>query len=152
MLLDICGFMRQTLSALTAACLLALGQSAWASAAERTWLHQHARAMVCALSAAEQVKTAALLQQWHSNAPQPAAPIQRHLPFHPVMRAVATHLQEHYRQPVQSHQQPHTWVALHWVKADVKDLAVPPAPLNLEPAMVQRWASQWQQEPATSTL
>lgn len=136
--------MRHTLSALTAACLLTLGQSAWASAAERTWLHQQARHIVQSLPDAERIKAAALLQQWRNNtAPLPASS-QRHLPFHSVMGAVSSHLQQHYRQHVLSHQRPSTLVAPGWVKAEVQDPTASRQPLVLEPAMVQRWASQWQ--------
>ena len=78
--------MRYTLSVLTAACLLALGQPAWAETTDRDFLLR-ARNAALALPDTDRANATQLLQQLQASAS--VAPVsQRHLPFHHVFTAV----------------------------------------------------------------
>ncbi len=132
--------MRYTLSVLTAACLLALGQPAWAETTDRDFLLR-ARNAALALPDTDRANATQLLQQLQARAS--VAPVsQRHLPFHRVFTAVNGALQQHYTTSVSAHVLPQPLVAAHWIKPPVEHLDTRPS-MNLDTAMVQRWLAPW---------
>ena len=114
--------MRYTLSVLTAACLLALGQPAWSDSFDCE-LQQRARMAVLSLPASACNEAALLLQALHA-APAPA---QRHLPLAPISQAMDTALRQHYGSAIQSQQLGTATVELHWSKPPAQDLYARPA-------------------------
>lgn len=129
--------MRYTLSVLTAACLLALGQPVWSETLDRELL-QRARGAALALPATDRASAALLLQALQASAPTTA--VQRHLPLHRTVAAAQHMLVQHYRSTLQAHRLPQPLVARHWLKPVAIDIDVRPA-LALETTMVARWAN-----------
>ena len=132
--------MRYTLSVLTAACLLALGQPVWAETTDRDFLLR-ARNAALALPDTDRASARQLLQQLQARIS--SAPVsQRQLPFHRVFIAVNGALQKHYTTSVRAHLLPQPLLAAHWINPPVEQLAARAA-MNLDTAMVQRWLTPW---------
>lgn len=126
--------MRHTLSVLTAACLLALGQAAWCSSGDGE-LRQRARKAVLALPDIDRTHGALLLQEVLQA--QTLAP-RRHLPLARVMAATDEALQQHYASAAMAHLPPAAMLQAHWYKPAPQDLYARPA-MDLDAPMVQRW-------------
>ena len=129
--------MRYTLSVLTAVCLLALGQPAWANSVDGELL-QRVRIAASALPDTDRASAALLLRELQAQ-PKAAAP-QRHLPLHRTMQAAQQVLAQHYSSTLQAHLLPQPVVPAHWLKPLAID---PPARsgMLLDTSMVQRWAA-----------
>ena len=125
--------MRYTLSVLTAACLLALGQPAWSSMAD-TDLQQRARMAVLSLPDVDRCCAAQLLLQWQAVHAQPS----RSLALGRIPAAMQTALQQYYGSQLHHHVCESAVVALHWSKPAAQDLYARPA-LVLDSTMLQRW-------------
>ncbi len=132
--------MRYTLSVLTAACLLALGQPAWAETSDRDFLLR-ARNAALALPDTDRANATQLLQQLQARAAAAAIP-QRHLPFHRVFAAVNGALLQHYTTSVSAHLLPQPMLAPHWINPSV-ERSDTRTPMHLDTAMVQRWLAPW---------
>ena len=129
--------MRYTLSVLTAACLLALGQPVWSESLDREWL-QRVRTAALALPATDRANAALLLYELQASVP--TATRQRHLPLNRCLVAAQQMLQQEYGSVLQAHQLPQLLVAAHWLKPSPVDVNHHPA-MDLDTAMVARWAN-----------
>lgn len=131
--------MRHTLSVLSAACLLALGQPVWSESTSDRELALRARtaALALALPAADRACASLLLQQWQVEA-EPFTPHQRHLPFHTLFQAVSQVLEHHYRTSAIAHCCPHPLLS-----SRQEMLIVSESTLSLDSAMIQRWLTPW---------
>lgn len=138
--------MRYTLSVLTAACLLALGQPAWAAQADDDVM-QRARCAARALPDHARAHAAQLLQQLqqHTDVEAPPASRQRHLPLHPLFGAVQTLLAQQHGSAAAAHQLPMPMLTTHR-NQPIEQGTAAPARLALDAAMVQRWIAPWQQD------
>lgn len=127
--------MRYTLSVLTAACLLALGQPAWSLSTDQA-LQQRARMAAMALPATDRQCATKLLQILQAAAVQD----QRRLRLSMVTAAVEQSLHTHHAAALQQHQLPPAAVELHWSKAPAQDLYAHAHPtMDLDNAMLARW-------------
>lgn len=133
--------MRYTLSVLTAACLLALGQPAWAETADRDFVLR-ARNAVLALPDTDRANAKQLLQQLQASAATAPVAQQRHLPFHRVFSAVNGALQQHYSTAVNAHLLPQPLLAQGWIRPPVEQLGGR-LPMKLDTAMVERFLAPW---------
>lgn len=140
--------MRYTLSVLTAAGLLALGQPAWSEPLDRELL-QRVRLATLAWPGTEALHAQAL------QASAPAAPLSapmaaansaaatpatgRALSLNRMQAATQQLLQQHYASSLQALALPPTRVARHWLQPDTLAYAHPVS-LALDAAMVARWA------------
>ena len=131
--------MRQTLSALTAACLLALSQAAWSSSGDGE-LRQRARTAALALPDIDRTYGALLLQE--ALQAQPSVPTaRRSLPLARVAAAANQALQQHYASCAGHHLPPAGLVQFHWLKPAPQDLHARPR-MDLDEPMVQRWTQK----------
>lgn len=140
--------MRYTLSVLTAAGLLALGQPAWSEPLDRELLQRvrlaalawpgtealHAQALQASAPAAALTTPMAAA---NSTAATPRA--TRSLPLNRMQAATQQLLQQHYASSLQALALPPTRVARHWLQPDTLAQAQP-ARLALDATMVARWA------------
>ncbi|WP_302408924.1 hypothetical protein [Comamonas kerstersii] len=129
--------MRHTLSVLTATCILALSQPAWASAFDRE-SQQRARTVAMRLSREVRVHAAQTLSQWQTQA---ASSPRRLLPLNRILCAAQLWLQQEGQALLSSvvHAtpiiraawlRPSTWAAERFSPA-------------LDAAMVERWLQAW---------
>lgn len=135
--------MRYTLSVLTAAGLLALGQPAWSEPLDRELL-QRVRLAALAWPGTEALQASAPaaalttpMAAANSTAATPRA--TRSLPLNRMQAATQQLLQQHYASSLQALALPPTRVARHWLQPDTLAQAQP-ARLALDATMVARWA------------
>ncbi len=128
--------MRHTLSVLTATCILALSQPAWASAFDRE-SQQRARTVALGLSREVRVHAAQTLSQWQAQA---ATAPRRLLPLNRILRAAQQWLQ----------QEGHALMARVHAKPIIRAAWLRPStwsaerfPPSLDAAMVERWLQPW---------
>lgn len=132
--------MRHTLSVLSAACLLALGQPVWSETTSDRELALRARTAALALPASDRACASLLLQQWQGEAVEamPSPIHQRSLPFHTLFQAISQVLEEHYRTSAIAHCCPHPLLS-----SRQEMLIVSESTLSLDSAMIQRWLTPW---------
>lgn len=114
--------MRYTLSVLTAACLLALGQPAWSSSRDQD-LQQRARFAALSLPATDRSCATQLLRALQAQKGNLGRPMR----FNQITAAVQQVLLTHYAAALRQQPLPCAMVELHWVKTLPRDLYARPA-------------------------
>lgn len=128
--------MRYTLSVLTAACLMALGQPAWSECVDRELL-KRVRMATMALPDSDRAIAAVLLHSLQASVTAP--PTRRDLPFSPIALAIQQVLQQRYSGALQAHRLPTALVVkAHELRAGAKEFNG--SMTYLDPAMVAHWA------------
>jgi|GEM_PF-1654604 len=138
--------MRYTLSVLTAACLLALGQPTWSETADRELL-QRARNAALALPDQDRACASQWLLQLQASCAATAPAAQRALPLNPLLQAVRHTLTQHYATTVSAHVLALPVVQAQWHRSP-QALDMQAVRMQLDSTMVQRWIAPWQQEAA----